>query len=316
MKSTIKDNRLIILLVVFSAYIFLIGLGKMPLTDPDEVFYAETAKEMLARQEFLTPYIFGEPQFEKPPLYYWLTIVSFKAFGVNEFAARFPSAIFGILGIIGVYFLGRVLVNKRTGFLAGIILATSVGYVIIARACVTDMLLAVLILYVFLFFILGMKTESAKTKWYLLSSVCVGLAILTKGPIGIFFPVVIIGLYLILTKDLKRLKEVPIFAGLLILLGISAPWYLLMYKAHGKEFIDMFFGFHNITRFLHPEHTWGDIFYYYIPVAAVFFAFWTAFLPLGVWQTFREKETRIIKANLFLWIWFFVIFIFLSLIHI
>ena len=309
----IKDNRLIILLVVFSAYIFFIGLGKMPLTDPDEVFYAETAKEMLARGEFLTPYIFGEPQFEKPPLYYWSIILSFKAFGVNEFAARFPSAIFGILGTIGVYFLGKILVNKRTGFLAGIILATSVGYIIIARACVTDMLLAVLILYVFLFFILGMKTEKAKTKWYLLSSACVGLAILTKGPIGIFFPVVIIGLYLILTKDLKRLKEVPIFTGLLTLLGISAPWYLLMYKAHGKEFVDIFFGFHNITRFLHPEHTWGDIFYYYIPVTAVFFAFWTAFLPLGVWQTFREKEARIIKGNLFLWIWFFVIFIFFSM---
>ncbi|MFH1380936.1 MAG: glycosyltransferase family 39 protein [Candidatus Omnitrophota bacterium] len=313
MKATIKDNRFIILLVLFSAYIFLIGLGKMALTDPDEVFYAETAKEMLSRQEFLTPYIFSEPQFEKPPLYYWSVILSFKAFGVNEFAARFPSAIFGMLGIIGVYFLGSTLVNKRTGFLAGIILATSVGYIIMARACVTDMLLATLILYVFLFFILGMKAEYGKTKWYLLSSVCVGLAVLTKGPIGIFFPVVIVGLYLIFTKDIKRIKEVPIFPGILILLGISAPWYFLMYKAHGKEFTDIFFGFHNITRFLHPEHAWGDVVYYYVPVAAVFFAFWTVLLPLGVWQTFREKETRIVRANLFLMIWFFVIFVFFSM---
>ncbi|MGB2706095.1 MAG: glycosyltransferase family 39 protein [Candidatus Omnitrophota bacterium] len=303
----------IIILVLFSASLFLIGLGAMPLTDPDETFYAETAKEMLNRREFLTPYIFGKPQFEKPPLYYWSVMLSFMAFGVNEFSARASSALFGILGVIGIYLLGKLLINKRTGFFAGIVLATSIKYLILSRACVTDMLLGVLILYAFLFFFYGYFFERGKTKWYLLSSVFLALAVLTKGPIGIFLPVVIIGIYLILAKEIKKLKEIPFVRGILLFLVISLPWYLLMYRVHGKGFIDAFFGFHNIIRFLEPEHALGDVFYYYIPVMIAGFLPWAAFLPLGVWQIFRETEQRIRKTNLLLIIWFLVIFIFFSL---
>ena len=83
-----RKSLYIILLILFCGYLFLFGLGKMALVDPDEPFYAETAKEMLKRGEWLTPRIFGEPQFEKPPLYYWLIILSYKLFGINEFASR------------------------------------------------------------------------------------------------------------------------------------------------------------------------------------------------------------------------------------
>ena len=82
---------LIAILALFSAFLFIIGIEKMPLTDPDEVFYAETAKEMLNRNEFLTPRIFGKPQFEKPPLYYWLVIFGFKIFdGIELFEHAIP----------------------------------------------------------------------------------------------------------------------------------------------------------------------------------------------------------------------------------
>jgi len=313
MKLFEKEYLLIIILVLFSASIFLVGLGEMPLTDPDEVFYAETAKEMLARGELLTPRIFGKPQFEKPPLYYWLVILGFKVFGVNEFSARIASAIFGIFGVIGVYLLGKLLINKRAAFFAGIVLATSIKYVALARACVTDMALCVLILYAFLFFFYAYLSEGGKLRGYLLSSVFLGLAVLTKGPIGAFLPVVIIGIYLVLTKELKKLKEIPFLRGAILFLAVAAPWYFLMYRAHGKEFIDVFFGFHNIVRFLKPEHKLGDVFYYYVPILIGGFSLWTAFLPLGIWQAFKEKGIRLKKTNLFLIIWFLVIFIFFSL---
>jgi 4-amino-4-deoxy-L-arabinose transferase-like glycosyltransferase len=303
MKSLKKEGALIVVLILFSASLFIMGLDRMPLTDPDEVFYAETAKEMLNRGEFLTPRIFGKPQFEKPPFYYWLVILGFKVFGVNEFAARIASAFFGIFGVIGVYLLGKTLVNKRTAFFAGIVLATSIKYLALSRACVTDIVLCVFILYVILFFF---------KKRYLLSSVFLGLAALTKGPIGIFLPVAIIGIYLILAKELKRLKEVPFVRGAILFLAVACPWYLLMYKAHGKEFIDVFFGFHNVTRFLKPEHRIGDVFYYYIPILIGGFSFWTAFLPLGIWQAFREKGEGLKKTNLFLAVWVLLIFIFFS----
>lgn len=298
-----NERRLIIILILFSAVLFFTGLGRMALTDPDEVFYAETAKEMQNRQSFLTPYIFGKPQFEKPPLYYWLVMSGFRVFGINEFSARFASAAFGIFGVIGIYFLGKILINKRTGFLAGIVLATSVKYAVLSRACVTDIVLCVFMLYAFLFFF---------RKQYMLSTVSLGLAVLTKGPVAVFLPVVIIGLYLIFTKGLGRLKEIPFIRGTLLFLAVSLPWYFLMYRVHGKEFIDVFFGFHNVIRFLEPEHKIGDVFYYYFPILLGGFFPWSIFLPLGVWQVFREKEEKIRKAGLFSIIWILVIFIFFS----
>ena len=276
----------------------------MQLTDPDEVFYAETAREMLARGEFLTPFIFGEPQFEKPPLYYWLVIFSYKLFGVNEFAARLPSAIVGILGVLGVYFLAEIFFKRKTAFLASIILATSTVFLILSRACVTDILLTVSVLYVLLFFF---------KERYLAASAALALATLTKGPIGIFLPVVIIGIYLILTRRLvTEIKKIPILKALFIFLLLAAPWYFLMYKAHGKDFIDVFFGFHNIKRFMHPEHAWGDVFYYYIPTVLVGYLPWTLFLPAAAWNAFSEKEKTAKKANLFLLVWFLVVFLFFS----
>jgi len=296
--------RSIVILILFSAILFSIGLGNMPLTDPDEVFYAETAREMLNRGELLTPYIFGKPQFEKPALYYWLVLFSFKAFGVNEFSARIASSLLGILGVIGIYLLGTTLINKRVGFLSGIVLATSIKYIILSKACVTDIALTVFILYGFLFFF---------QRRYLLSAAALGLAVLTKGPIGIFLPVIIIGIYLILAKEFKILKKIPFLRGTVVFLAVAAPWYLLMYKTHGSAFIDGFFGFHNIIRFLHPEHKIGDVFYYYFPVLLGGFFPWSMILPLGAWQILREKEERIKKASLFSSIWILVIFIFFSM---
>jgi len=85
-----------------------------------------------------------------------------------------------------------------------------------------------------------------------------------------------------------------------------------MYRVHGKEFIDVFFGLHNVSRFLNPKHAWGDTFYYYIPVLLVTFFPWTLLLPLGIWQARRETDEKIKKANLFLLIWSFVILVFFS----
>ncbi|OGW74955.1 MAG: hypothetical protein A2Z72_07490 [Omnitrophica bacterium RBG_13_46_9] len=312
MKFFEKERLLIATLILFSASLFFIGLGAMSLTDPDEVFYAETAKEMLNRHQMLTPYIFGEPQFEKPPLYYWLVILGFKVFGINEFAARVASAIFGILGVVSVYFLGKILMDRKTGFCAGITLATSIEYLVLSRACVTDIVLGVFILCAFLFFFHGYLAGSGKTRYYLLSSLFLGLSVLTKGPVGVFLPFVIIGIYVILTREIKLLKEVPFIRGTLLFLVVSLPWYLLMYKAHGRKFIDVFFGFHNVIRFLEPEHKWGDVFYYYFPNVIVGFFPWIMFLPLGIWQVFREENRRFRKAGIFLITWFLVIFTFFS----
>ncbi len=288
-------------------------LGDFGITDPDETFYAETAKEMLVRDEWLTPYIHDESQFEKPIFFYWMVEAAFKVFGVNEFAARFPSALTGLLGLLAMYFLGKMLFNERVGLFSALIFATSIEYIVLSRACVTDMALSTFMLAGFLFFLYGHLR--GKKVFYLASSLGFALATLTKGPIGILLPAAIILLYLIITKDLTALKRVPIGGCLVVFLLIAAPWYLIMYKMHSKDFMNVFFGFHNITRFLAPEHEVGSQFYYNIPNAFVGLFPWSVFLPIGLLHAFKttfanrdEKRGKVI----FLLLWFFIIFIFFS----
>ena len=104
------------------------NLGNLPLFDPDEPVYAETALEMLHNQDFISPRIYGDFWYDKPPMYYWLVAGAFKIFGVGEFAARFPSAFLAVAASILVYLSGRKLFNDRVGLLAALVLATSLEY--------------------------------------------------------------------------------------------------------------------------------------------------------------------------------------------
>ena len=201
-----KPALAITILLVLCAYLFFFRLGSLALTDPDETFYAQTAKEMLNKGDWTTPYLYNKPQFEKPIMIYWLIEASYKILGVNETAARLPSAIFALLGVIAMYLLGTLLFDKRAGFLSAIILATNVEYVILSRACITDMVLAAFMLLGILFFFYGYI--KGKEYCYLLSSSAFALAVLTKGPVAILLPAIAFLIFLFLAKDLGRLKDI------------------------------------------------------------------------------------------------------------
>ncbi|MFH1846670.1 MAG: glycosyltransferase family 39 protein [Candidatus Omnitrophota bacterium] len=307
-----RNRYFIILLIAAGLFLFFYGLGNMALTDPDESFYAETGREMIERNEWVTPYIFGQPQFEKPIFYYWLVLASYKVFGINEFAARVPSAVFGILGIIGIFYLGKLLFSGISGFFSGLVMATCIQYIILARACITDIVLMVCILYCMLFFIAGWM--SGNKRHYYISAVMAALAVLTKGPIGLFICGGIILLYVIFTRQWKELKKIPILKCILVFLVISLPWYIAVTKIHGNAFIGEFFGFHNITRFLEAEHRIGVSPFFYIPVVLGGFFPWSFFLPLGSWYMFRkETAVSLFKGyKVFLGVWFLLVFLFFS----
>ena len=307
-----RGPQYVAILLVISLFLFIFGLGGMALTDPDETFYAQTAREMLEAGEWGTPLIFGEPQFEKPVLYYTLVRLSFMAFGVNEFAARFPSAVFGILGILAVYFLGRLLFSPVCGFLSGLVMATSVGYLVLSRACVTDIVLTVFILYGFLFFLLGW-TGRGKV-WYFVSSASIALAVLTKGPIGAFIPLVTIAIYFSISRQWTGIKKIPLGTSILIFLIIAFPWYIAMVREHGSALINEFFGVHNVVRFLEPEHRHGTSPLFYIPVVFGGIFPWTFVLSFGAWYMYRYDDfTSKVKGHrMFLLVWFLTVFVFFS----
>ncbi|MCC5468500.1 glycosyltransferase family 39 protein, partial [Pelosinus sp. Bkl1] len=118
----------IALIVCVAGILMFTFLGMHPLMDPDEPVYAETAREMLQFHDFISPRIYGDFWYDKPPMYYWLVAAAFKIFGVGEFSARFPSAFFAVGGSILAYLSGRKLFNERAGLLGALVLATSLEY--------------------------------------------------------------------------------------------------------------------------------------------------------------------------------------------
>lgn len=291
-------------LTLLTVAIVFINLGNIPLLDPDEPVYAETPREMIQMNDYISPRIYGDVWYDKPPMYYWLVAGSFKLLGVNEYAARFPSAVLGVLGVLLVYGAAAKLFNERTGFAGGLVLATSLEYFYLCKAAVTDITLTFCLTAALLFF-LGRQYYL----FYLFSA----LATLTKGPIGFLFPGAIIILWLAVTRNFSELRRMKIPAGAVLFAAVAVPWYWLMYELHGTAFINGFIGVNNVTRFLTPEHAKTAAWYFFIPVLAAGFFPWTSLLPQAVKAVFRHKESESYPALLFLVIWAAFIFVFFSL---
>lgn len=292
---------LVVLLLVAVSIIFS-NLSSVPLLDPDEPVYAETPKEMLQYNEFISPRIYGEYWYDKPPMYYWLVASSYQFFGVSGFAARLPSALLAVCCAFALYAFARNLFNERAGLISAFALVTSIEFFYLAKAAVTDITLTLFLTLSLLCFI--------QKKYYFFYAFS-GLAVLTKGPIGLFFPFVITFLYLLLSRNLAELRRMKVFSGTFLFLLIAAPWYVFMYQIHGGEFINTFLGFHNVTRFTSPEHPSGVLWYYYIPVLIIGFFPWTAVLGQAVYKSL-SSQCRESQTLLFFNIWAAAVFLFFS----
>ncbi|PYS00628.1 MAG: hypothetical protein DMG12_17310 [Acidobacteria bacterium] len=123
-----SDHIIVVILALMCYVLFFYRLGDIGLIGPDEPRYAAIAREMLMSGDYITPRLYGTPWFEKPPLMYWLACVGYKLFGINEAGARFPSALGATICVFFVYWCGRRLRDASIGFLAGVILATSIGF--------------------------------------------------------------------------------------------------------------------------------------------------------------------------------------------
>lgn len=289
--------------IAISALVIFFDLGIIPLLDPDEPVYAETPKEMLQYGDFLSPRIYGEYWYDKPPLYYWLVAAAFKLLGIHEFAARLPSALLAIGCVAAVYVVNRRCFGELAGIFGALILTTSVEFFYLAKAAVTDMTLTLCLTVSLLSYI---------EKRYYLVYLFAALATLTKGPVGLLVPGAIIFLHMLMTRNFSEIKHMHIWTGSLLYISIAVPWYWFMYGMHGSAFIDTFLGFHNITRFTSPEHPEGLLWYYYLPVLIVGFYPWISLLPQAVSAAFKanRQESRVLS---FLLVWAAFIFVFFTI---
>lgn len=298
----IDRNSLLLLLAVVVIMIFF-GIGSIPLLDPDEPVYAETAREMLQTGDFLSPRIYGDFWFDKPPMYYWLVAASQFLFGDNEFAARFPAGVMAGATAVMLYVSVTQLFSERAGFWSAVVLTTCVEFFYMGKAAVTDTTL--------LFFLTGALLCFLHKKYWLMY-VCMALGTVVKGPIALVFPGAIIFLYLLFMGQLRELLRLHLLRGLLLYLLLAAPWYYAMYAVHGAEFVETFLGFHNVTRFTTAEHASRVTFWYYFPVLILGFFPWTGLLLHSVKASVSDSRIDDMRLLLFMHVWWLFVFLFFT----
>lgn len=300
-----------LLLAVAIAVFYFYCLGTYPLFTPDEGRYAEVAREMLTSGDFVTPRVNGVVFLDKPVLYYWLQALSMHSFGVNEWAIRFFPALFGLLGSLAVYFGGRYVFDRRAGILSALILATSPLYFCCAHYANLDLEVAVLITCTLLLFLAGTTTEGRKRSWFFIAAyVVAALAFLTKGLIGLVFPIMIIGLWMLLLSKWRLLLSMRVITGFIVIALIVTPW-LVLVQRDNPEFLHYFFVTQQFTRFLsHATFNNPSPFWFYLPIVIAGFFPWTAFLPAAFYASSEQME-----STLFLKIWALMIFVFFSIPH-
>jgi 4-amino-4-deoxy-L-arabinose transferase-like glycosyltransferase len=292
------------ILLILVAFNILCGIGGVAMLDPDEPVYAETAKEMIRFHDYLSPRIYNEFWYDKPPIFYWLLVGSLKLFGgFSEFAARVPASLMAILSVLLTYASFRKLLSPRAGWWSAMVMGTSVMLMYMGKASVTDTTLLFFMTAALLCFL---------HRHYWIMYICCGLAVMTKGPIGVVFPGGIIFFYLLATRNLKELLRMHVIPGLLLTALVGSPWYIYMYLTHGWQFIHDFLGFHNLQRFAKPLHPNRMHWWFYLPVIILGMFPWTGLLIQSIKNGLtkaRENEREIL---LFLEIWAAFVFLFFS----
>ena len=302
------SHRSLVLILLGIGFAFLMtGNGLLNLTDPDEVFYTQTAQEMLSHHSWLTPYLFDQPQFEKPVFFYWLLMISLKLFGSAPFVIRFWPALFGMLSAVGVYGVSWLLFHsKRLSFLAGLVLCTSFIHFGMSKAVLTDMVFAFWITAAMGCFYWGYTSARYKNWGIVLFFACGAFAVLTKGLLGICLPLMGVHLYLRVKQDLAFFNCRAALLGIVIFLGIAGPWHVLMYQWYGKPFIDEYWYNAHIRRIFEAEHKSANTWYFYPAVLMGGMMPWTFFLLPSLFSFGKavvEPLAKIRNQSFFLFAW-------------
>lgn len=312
----------IFVLLAFCVLLFILGVGRWDLWDPDEPRYAQVAKEMVTNSgDWILMHLNGKVYSAKPPLFFWMVALSSYLWGgFTSFAVRFPPALFGILTVFLTYLIGKTLYSSRTGILSGFILATSFEFFYLATRGNIDTTLTFFTTASILCFLLwAQRNKEEKTSESHMGGLQffgfyagMGLATLTKGPVGFIIPFLVSLIYLAVQKDWKGIKRMRLLPGMLLFLIIVLLWYLPAVLLGGKAYMEETLLKETVNRY---AKGWSHVhpFYYYFLTFPANFLPWTLFLPGVILFVLSKRKEGIGKEFLFLLVWFASIFLFFSL---
>jgi 4-amino-4-deoxy-L-arabinose transferase-like glycosyltransferase len=306
-----------LLIAGFCAFLFFYGLAQFGLVGADEPRYAQVAREMLDRHDWITPVLGGQPWLEKPPLYYWQAMLAYSLFGVSDWAARLPSAIDATLMVLAVYLFFRRF-RRGVELDAALITVSCAGVIGYARAASMDMALASA-------FTIGMLSwwawrESGKRIYLAAFYIFMALGTLAKGPVAAFLAAAVIVLYAAAARDWRFALKTVWLPGVFLFCVIALPWYFAA-QMRNPDFFRVFILQHNLARFSSDLYHHRGPFWYYLPVTALALVPWTVFVVVAEartvgtwWRQRKSSETDVeLQFNLFAVVWLIVPVIFFSI---
>ncbi len=318
MQSSTLAKRLFLLLFVLVTGFYLYGIGFLPLIGPDEPRYAQVAREMFRRGDFVTPTLAGHTWFEKPPLLYWMMIVAYRFFGVGEFAVRIGPALSGLLTSFAVWMLSRKFEKAHPEKLRGFsfwsttVVATSLGMIVFTRGATFDIIVTMAITFALVFYLLHELERTSQRSGRLLLVgfyAFIGLSLLAKGLVGIVIPVGVVALYhLLARKKPSRDLLISLLWGLPVTVLVAAVWYGPVIYQHGWAFVDEFFIQHHFARYTSNKYEHRQRIYFYIPILLMLTVPWTALLIDSLVHFRVSKNTPLIRIFALCWLVFPLLF--------
>ena len=280
---TTRTRTDVLLIAGFCAFLFFYGMGQFGLIGADEPRYAQVAREMLERHDWITPILGGHAWLEKPALYYWQAMLAYSMFGVSDVAARIPGALDATLLVVAVYLFFRRF-RRGVEVDAALITASCAGMIGYAHAASMDMALAAT-------FSIGMLAwwawrESEQRIYLALFYGCMALGMLAKGPVAPFLAAAVIVVLALATRDVRLVLRTLWLPGILLFCALALPWYIAV-QMRNPQFFREFILQHNLARFSSDLYHHRQPFWYYLPVTVLAFVPWTVFVIVAFVESVR-----------------------------
>jgi 4-amino-4-deoxy-L-arabinose transferase-like glycosyltransferase len=305
---------------------FVLNAYSLPLTDVDEGAFSEATREMMARGNLVSPTLNDAPRHDKPILIYWAQAVSVSVLGVSEIGFRLPSIVFAVLWMLALYRFCARHADRRTAQVAALVMALSLAVGFVAKAAISDALLNLFIALsmfgIYDYFCAERDGKPAGQTWRLLfyTYAMLGLGFLTKGPVAVFFPLLVSGLFFVSAGAWRAwLRAIFFWPGWLVFLAIVVPWHVAVYLDQGDAFFRGFYLKHNVNRYSNTFEGHGGKWYYYLvvlPFVLMPFFGWLLAIVGKLAGRLRRAPFGTMRGEglfeRFLLIWFVVVFAFFS----
>ena len=306
----------VLALLAFCGFFFIAGIQLVGLIGADEPRYAQVAREMLARHDWVTPVLYGHPWLEKPPLYYWCAMLAYQGTGgVSDWAARLPSAILCSLMVFFIYVWTRYF-RRGMQLDAALITASSAMVIGFGRSASTDMPLTAMFTAAMLCWYGWYSREDRG--WLLGFYLFLGLGTLAKGPVAVLLAALIIVAFAAIRRDGRLLLRTLWPAGIVLYLAVTLPWFIAVQRAN-PDFFRVFFLQQNLARYTTDLYRHHQPFWYFLPVALLALVPWIVFVTAALvdairdWRFSAQQPPGTEDLRTFLTLWLLLPILFFSL---